>query len=102
MFIISCSTTKQKKSYTGLDCHVHIHPRGEGLYKGDRADYTQKSSGLSHGCVLSQGYQKRYNKKEFEKYKTLEEFTISRNNWTIDQAKKHQSLIPFFQCRLFG
>ena len=96
VFILSCTSVieREAKHYTGLDCHIHIHPRGEGLYKGNRAKYTLDSTGLSHGCILSQGYQKRYGN-ELNLYKTQRDFTISRNDWTISESKKHIGLLPF-------
>lgn len=93
--ITSCSSfEKDKSSYTGLDCHVHVHPRGEGLYKSDRAKFTLSSAGLSHGCILSQGYQGPYGE-EKKNYKTLKQFVVSRNDWTLEEAKKHKGLLPF-------
>ncbi len=72
---------------------MHVHPRGEIPYDADRVLSALEGAGLQRACILSQGYQKPSDCEDAG-CPSQREWTQSRNDWTLEQAKKSPNLIP--------
>lgn len=93
MFLLSsCASTKTSHpvEMTGLDCHMHVRP--ESNQDGKRVISELRSSGISHGCILSAGYKKNNNP---SKFKNQKEYTSFLNSWTLKEANSNKRLIGF-------
>jgi len=75
-------------SQMGTDCHMHVHPQGEGDafdYGATRVLSALEGAGLQRGCILSEGYRKTDDRA----------WTQKADDWTLEQAAKSPDLIPF-------
>lgn len=90
-FILLFGLAVRAAPVTGVDCHMHVNPEAEEVpLDGKRVLLALDSAGLSHACILSQGYQKPW-QEGVDQYS----YTKSRNDWTLAEAKKSDRLIGF-------